>query len=44
MASKYLSINVPNDLPTILDKLIKSILKDQPKDIVLYCSDYFAFL
>lgn len=43
MASKYLeSFPLPPDLPNILDKLLKSLLHDQPTDIIRYCADYFS--
>jgi len=42
MASQYLdSIPLPPELPKILDKLIKAVLRDQPKNIVEYCAIYF---
>ena len=45
MASGYLeSIPLPPALPAILDKLVKAVLRDQPKDIIQYCADYFSSL
>ncbi len=45
MTSGYLdSIPLPPTLPSILDKLVKAVLRDQPKDIIQYCADYFSSL
>lgn len=45
MASKYLdAIPLPEELPIVLDKLIKAVLKDQPQNIVEYCALYFEEL
>jgi hypothetical protein len=45
MTSKYLdSVPLPKELPIVLDKLLKAILRDQPKDIVKFCADYFSAL
>lgn len=45
MASAYLhSIAVPEQLPPVLEKLMKAVLRDQPKDIIRYCADYFSAL
>ena len=42
MASRYLdSVPLPTELPIVLDKLIKAILRDQPQDIIQYCAVYF---
>lgn len=42
MASRYLdSIPLPAELPSVLDKLIKAVLRDQPHNIVEYCALYF---
>lgn len=45
MASRYLdSIPLPAELPPLLDKLIKAVLRDQPPNIVEYCTFYFERL
>lgn len=45
MASQYLKeVPLPPELPVILEKLLKAVLRDQPKDIVRYCADYFSAL
>jgi hypothetical protein len=45
MASKYLqSVPLPEQLPKVLDALLKAVLRDQPKDIIRYCADYFSAL
>ena len=42
MASRYLdSVPLPTELPIVLNKLIKAILRDQPQDIIQYCAVYF---
>lgn len=42
MASKYLeSVPLPAELPVILDALVKAILRDQPPNILHYCTTYF---
>ncbi len=45
MASQYLKeVPLPPELPPILEKLLKAVLRDQPKDIIRYCADYFSAL
>jgi hypothetical protein len=45
MASQYLeSIPLPEALPGVLEALLKAVLRDQPKDILRYCADYFSAL
>jgi hypothetical protein len=45
MASQYLKeVPLPPQLPAILEKLLKAVLRDQPKDIIRYCADYFSAL
>lgn len=45
MASQYLKeVPLPPQLPAVLEKLLKAVLRDQPKDIIRYCADYFSAL
>lgn len=45
MASQYLKeVPLPPELPAVLEKLLKAVLRDQPKDIIRYCADYFSTL
>lgn len=39
MTSK--NINIPSDFPVLLKELSQAVLKQQPKDISLFCLNFF---